>query len=87
VEQHGDRKFVTALNSLLLEHTDLRNRMTSSIEDVAQLSGGGLARHRWEASANDMRAHLSHTRKLLEAHASMENDLFKDLRQILQENS
>ena len=87
VEQHGDRKFVTALNSLLLEHTDLRNRMTSSMEDVAQLSGGGLARHRWEASANDMRAHLSHTRKLLEAHASMENDLFRDLRQILQESS
>ena len=87
VEQHGDRKFVAALNSLLLEHTDLRNRITSSKEDVAQLSGGGLARHLWEASANDMRVHLSHTRKLLQAHTSMENDLFKDLQKHLQENT
>jgi len=87
VEQDGDRKFVTALNSLLLEHTDLRNRITSSKQDVAQLSGGGLARHLWDASANDMRVHISHTRKLLEAHAAMENDLFKDLQKHLQENS
>ena len=87
VEQDGDRKFVTALNSLLLEHTDLRNRITSSKRDVAQLSGGGLARHLWDASANDMRVHISHTRKLLEAHAAMENDLFRDLQKHLQENS
>jgi len=85
VEKHGDRKFVTALNSLLLEHSDLRNRMSHSKEHVTELVGGGLARHRWDASANDMRAHLTHTRKLLEAHASMENDLFKELRRHLKE--
>jgi iron-sulfur cluster repair protein YtfE (RIC family) len=78
-EKHGDRKLVTTLNSLLLEHEDLRNRLSHAREHVAELVGGGLARHQWEASANDMRAHLSHTRKLLEAHAAIENELFVEL--------
>ena len=82
-EQHGDRKLVTTLNSLLLEHEDLRNRLAHAKEHVAELVSGGLARHQWEASANDMRAHLSHTRKLLEAHAAIENELFVELRRHL----
>lgn len=84
-EQHGDRKLVTTLKSLLLEHEDLRNRLAHSKEHVDELTSGELARHRWEASANDMRAHLSHTRKLLEAHAAIENELLVGLRQQLKE--
>jgi hypothetical protein len=80
-EKHGDRKLVTTLNSLLLEHEDLRNRLAHAKDHVAELVSGGLARHQWEASANDMRAHLSHTRKLLEAHAAIENELFVAMRQ------
>lgn len=83
VERHGDQKLVKSLNSLLVEHTDLRDRMAHSKEHVAELLSGGLARHRWDASANDMRAHLSHTRKLLAAHAAMENELFGEIRQHL----
>ena len=83
VEKHGERKIVTALNSLLLEHTDLRNRLAHSQEHIAELMSGELARHQWDASANDMRAHLSHTKKLLEAHAAMENELFVELRRHL----
>jgi uncharacterized phage infection (PIP) family protein YhgE len=86
-EKHGDRKLVTTLNSLLLEHEDLRNRLAHAKEHVAELLGGGLARHQWEASANDMRAHLSHTRKLLEAHAAIENELFVAMRQHLKRES
>lgn len=87
VEKHGERKLATALNSLLFEHSDLRDRMSHSKKHVAELISGGLGRHRWEASANDMRAHLTHTRKLLEAHAGMENDLFKELRRHFKEAS
>ena len=87
MEEHGEQKLVIALNSLLLEHTDLRSRMTQAKQDVAELATGGLARHRWEASANDMRTHLTHTRKLLEAHASMENELFADLRRALAQDA
>jgi iron-sulfur cluster repair protein YtfE (RIC family) len=86
-EKHGDRKLVTTLNSLLLEHEDLRNRLAHSREHVAELVDGGLARHRWEASANDMRAHISHTLRLLEAHAAIENELFIGMRQHLQGES
>jgi hypothetical protein len=86
-EKHGDRKLVTTLNSLLLEHEDLRNRLAHAREHVAELVSGGLARHQWEASANDMRAHLSHTRKLLEAHAAIENELFVELRRHLKGES
>ncbi len=78
-EKHGDRKLVTTLNSLLLEHEDLRNRLANSKEHVASLVSGGLGRHQWEARAHDMRAHLSHTRKLLEAHAVIENELLAGL--------
>lgn len=83
VDNHGERKLVTALNSLLLEHEDLRNRMAHAEAHIAELLSGGLARHQWEASAHDMRAHLSHTRKLLEAHATAENELFLELRRHL----
>lgn len=86
-EKHGDRKLVTTLNSLLLEHEDLKNRLTHAKDHVAELVSGGLARHQWEASANDMRAHLSHTRKLLEAHAAIENELFVAMRQHLKGES
>lgn len=87
IEKQGERKLVTALNSLLFEHSDLRDRMSHSKKHVAELISGGLGRHRWDASANDMRAHLSHTRKLLETHAAIEDDLFKELRRHFKEAS
>lgn len=79
-KQHGDEKLVTAFNSLLLEHKDLGNRLTVLKNDVAQLTGGSLSGSIWQASAHDMRAHISHTRKLLEAHAQIEQELFRTLR-------
>ena len=79
-EKHGDRKLVTALRSLLLEHEDLKHRFAHSRNYVAQLTAGGLSRNVWEASAYDMRAHISHTRKLLEAHAEIEQELLRTLR-------
>jgi DNA repair ATPase RecN len=54
---------------------------------IAELRHGTLDRHQWEASANDMRAHLSHTRKLLEAHAAVETELMLELRRHLKGES
>lgn len=79
-EKHGNKELASALRSLLLEHEDLRNRLAHSKKHVAELVSGGLSRHRWEASAHDMRAHISHTLKLLEAHAEIEQELFHRLR-------
>jgi iron-sulfur cluster repair protein YtfE (RIC family) len=86
IEKRGERKFISTLNSLLLEHSDLRNRLAHAREHVAELMSGSLARHQWDASANDMRAHLSHTKKLLEVHAASENELFLELRRHLKES-
>lgn len=80
VEKHGEKKIVSALQTLLLEHKDLRNRIVHSKKHVADLLGGGLSRTLWEATAHDMRAHISHTRKLLEAHAAIEQELLQELR-------
>lgn len=82
-EKQGDRKLVTALTTLLIEHKSLSRRLADSKDHVAELVSGGLARQRWEASANDMRAYLSHTWKLLEAHVALENELLVRLRRHL----
>jgi regulator of sigma D len=79
-EKHGDKELVSTLRSLLLEHEGLRNRFAHSRKHITELTSGGLSRHVWEASAHDMRAHISHTRKLLEAHAEIEQELLQELR-------
>lgn len=79
-KQYGDKEMVSAFNSVLMEHKDLRQRFTHSISHVHELMGGKLSRHIWESTAHDMRAHMSHTRKLLEAHAGVEQELFHKLR-------
>jgi len=84
-EKHGDKELASDLHSLLLEHEDLRNRFAHAKQHVAELTSGGLSRHLWEASAHDMRAHISHTRKLLEAHAEIEQRLLQRLRSKLVE--
>ena len=83
-EKQGGQELVTAFRALLLEHEDLRQRFNQSREDVAKLMHGKMSRHVWEASAHDMRAHITHTRKLLEAHARIEQELLHSLRKQLE---
>ncbi len=85
VAQYGDEEMTSALRSILLEHEDLRNRIAGGEKHVAELTGGGLTRHVWEATAHDMRAHITHTRKLLEAHASIEQELLYKLQRALKQ--
>ena len=82
-EEQGDNELASAFHSLLLEHKDLRNRLTHTKNHVTQLTSGELSRSQWEATAHDMRAHISHTRKLLEAHAGVEQKLLLSLRRSL----
>jgi hypothetical protein len=87
VEEYGDGGLMSGFRSLLLAHEGLRNRIAHLKKSVAELVGGGLSRHVWEASAHDMRAYLSHTRKLLEAHARSEQKLLRNLRDRLKEKA
>ncbi len=77
----------SALQSLLLEHRDIRNRLDHSKRHVSELVSGNMTRHLWEASAHDMRAHMSHTRKLIDAHISIEQELLHKLKRRLQEKT
>ena len=83
VDRHGDEELKSSLQSIFLEHVDLRNRLAHSKKHAEELVTGSMARHRWEASAHDMRAYISHTRKLLEAHAEIEQELLYELRRRL----
>jgi hypothetical protein len=84
VARRGDEGMKSSLRSILLEHVDLRGRLAHSKEHAAELIGADMAKHRWEASAHDMRTYISHTRKLLEAHAEIEQELLHELRRRLQ---
>lgn len=83
IEKHGNKAIISALHTLLLEHGNLRDRFTNSKQHVAELISGGLSRHIWEASAHDMRAHLSHSQRLLAAHAKNEEELLHKLKRVL----
>jgi hypothetical protein len=83
VTQYGNKEMASDLRSIFLEHEDLRNRITQAEKHVAELTGGGLTRYVWEATAHDMRAHMTHTRKLLEAHAKIEQTLLRGLEKAL----
>ena len=84
-EEQEDKELSSAFHSLLLEHEDLKNRLTHTKDHVSKLISGDLSRHHWDASAYDMRAHISHTRKLLGAHAEIEQELLRSLRHKLLE--
>lgn len=79
-QQHGDETLVMALQTLLLEHKDIRNRFDQEKKLMATLTTEQLSRNVWEATVHDMRAHITHTRKLLQAHAEIEQELLHTLR-------
>ena len=86
-DKYGDKNLVTALKALLDQHGDFRDRLANAKNQVTELISGGLSRQRWEASAHDMRAHISHTRKLLLSHTADEQPLFMTLRKKLAEGA
>lgn len=81
--KHGTEAMHSAFRSLLLEHTDLRTRLDQCQNEVDELTSGKLSRHVWEPKAHDTRAYISHTRKLLQAHIAIEQELLSDLRRLL----
>ena len=70
----------SGLRILLLEHEELRGRIAESRAEVAELASERLSREVQEGKAWGMRVYISHTHKLLEAHALSEQELFHKLR-------
>ena len=79
-EDYGGRTFASALRALLVEHQELKNRIAKSKQDAAELAVGELSREVWQGKAYGMRVYISHTRKLLEAHAQSELKLLQTAR-------
>jgi len=84
-EKYGDRMLASALHALLHEHEELRDRLTKSKVEMAELAAGGLSRGVWEGRVWGLRVYVSHTRNLLEAHAKSEQELLLTLRRQLEE--
>lgn len=82
-EKRGDKMVAAALRVLLLEHEELKNRITKSREEVTELVAGGLSREVWEGKASGIRVYINHTCSLLKAHAQSEQELFQMVRKEL----
>lgn len=78
-EEQGRRTLASALRVLLTEHQELKNRIAKLRQDATELATEKLSRGIWEGTAYGMRAYMFHTRKLLEAHAGSEEELFQRL--------
>jgi hemerythrin-like domain-containing protein len=83
VINYGNNRFVEALDSLLFEHTELRDRLLHARMHIDELLGGSLDQVRRDASIRDLKVHLEHSRKLLETHATKENHFLGEIRQHL----
>ena len=79
-EQHRGGMLASGWRVLLLEHQEIKDRIAESKKEVAELASGGLSREVREGRAWGVRVYLSHTRKLIQAHAQSEQELFYELR-------
>jgi len=79
-EQHRGGMLASGLRVLLLEHQEIKDRIVESKKEVAELVSGDLSREVREGKAWGVRVYLSHTRKLIQAHAQSEQELFYELR-------
>ena len=79
-EQHRGGMLASGLRVLLLEHQEIKDRIAESKKEVAELASGDLSRELREGKAWGVRVYLSHTRKLIQAHAQSEQELFYKLR-------
>ena len=80
LEQYGSGMLAASLRFLILEHQELKNRIAESKKEVAELAKEGSSREVQEGKAWGIRVYTSHTRKLIEAHAQSEQELFHRLR-------
>jgi hemerythrin-like domain-containing protein len=80
LKQHKSETLASGLRLLLLEHKELKERIAESKKEVVELAVESLSREVREGKAWGVRVFISHTRKLIEAHAQSEQELFHKLR-------
>ncbi len=80
-EIHGDMTIATALNTLLLEHSDIRNRLAHAKSSLKELMTERLSREVWEGKLWGLKAYINQTGKIIEMHAENEHELMQTLRE------
>jgi iron-sulfur cluster repair protein YtfE (RIC family) len=87
VVKYGNNRFVKSIDSLLFEHSELRDRMLHARVHIDELMAGGLDPVRHDAAVRDLRVHISHSRKLFETHAAQENHFLNEFRKYLEKSA
>jgi len=77
---YGDEKIFKSLETILNEHTVIRERLMELKGLVAELIAEPQSRHVWEAKAYDMRAHISNLYNLVKIHAAAEQQILHSVR-------
>jgi len=75
-QEQGNKEMSEEFHSLILEHEDLRDRLAKTKEEIDKLLNGQLPSQIWQASAQDLRAYVTHMKQLFEIHAGTEQKLF-----------
>ena len=79
-KNYKDKKLISDCQDLLRDHEGLKLRLAQERNLVTSLIDGNLSVNLWQATAYDMRAHISNTRRLVEGHAATEEKLLLQLR-------
>jgi hypothetical protein len=80
LKQHKSETLTSGLHLLLIEHKEIKGRIAESKKEVAELTEKSLSREVREGKAWGTRVFINHTRKLVEAHAQSEQELFHKIR-------
>ena len=79
LRQQNDDKIISDYMVLLNDHNELKSRVAHSKVLVTELIEGEFTSYIWQAKAYDMRAYISNTKRLVEAHAAAEEVLLLKL--------
>jgi len=80
-EIHGDMTIATALHTLLLEHSDIRNRLAHAKKSLKELMTERLSREVWEGKLWGLKAYINQTGKIIEMHDQSEHELMQSLKE------
>ena len=80
LKNHQDKISVSILSVLLDEHGQIKKRIVRELEYVNELLTEELSREVWEGKAYALRSHVSHTARLIGAHAASEHELLQTVR-------
>jgi hemerythrin len=81
-----DTQIVIDYNTLLRDHKDLLQRLRYEKEMLEDLFKNRKSSYIWLANASDLKAHVSATKMVVEAHAASEEQLLQQFRQYFKSN-